>query len=173
MAQIERNIEAAQRRAAAQYDRAVAEAKRTGTSQEVDGVTLSDEGTAGAKIDAESHVTIDVSIDQPSFKLAVSSGVEPALSSGVMIPGAVAVLSMPTNTFREQPGNVERYVEAQTIAFLGRSAAPQVQKRAEHEYEVFATASSPALVIRLSGNETLIADLLRKTQWSSLLELLK
>jgi hypothetical protein len=173
MAQIEDNIQAAQRRAALQYDRAVSEAKRTGKSQEVDGVTLSDEGIAGARIDAETHVTIDVSIDEPSFKLAVLSGVEPALSSGVVIPGAVAVLSIPTNTFRERPGNVERYSEAQTIVFLGRSDRPQVQKRAEHEYEVFATASSPALVIRLSGNETLITDLLRKTNWSALLELLK
>ena len=62
MAQIENNIQAAQRRAALQYDRAVSEAKRTGRSQEVDGVTLADEGVAGAKIDAESHVTIDVAV---------------------------------------------------------------------------------------------------------------
>src|SRR6185295_6253992 len=47
-------------RAAAQYDAAVAEAKRTGKSQDVDGVTLGDEGIDGAKIDAESHLTIEV-----------------------------------------------------------------------------------------------------------------
>ena len=73
MAQIENNIEAAQRRAAAQYDRAVSEAKRTGKSQEVDGVTLSDEGVAGAKIDAESHVTIDVVFNEPSFTFDIAS----------------------------------------------------------------------------------------------------
>ena len=43
MAQIEDNIQAAQRRAALQYDRAVSEARRTGKSQEVDGVTLGTE----------------------------------------------------------------------------------------------------------------------------------
>ena len=53
MAQIERSIQAAQRRADLQYERAIAEAKRTGKSQDVDGVTLSDEGLAGARIDAE------------------------------------------------------------------------------------------------------------------------
>ena len=47
----------------------VAEAKRTGRSQDVDGVTLSDEGLAGARIDAESHVTIDVSFNQPSYRV--------------------------------------------------------------------------------------------------------
>ena len=50
---------------------------------------------------------------------------------------------------------------------------PEVQKRADNHFEVFATATSPALVIRLRGNEVLIADLLRKTNWNSLLELMR
>jgi hypothetical protein len=48
-----------------------------------------------------------------------------------------------------------------------------VQKRADNRFEVFATATAPALVIRLRGNEALIADLLRKTNWNSLLELMR
>ena len=83
MAQIENNIEAAQRRAAAQYERAVAEAKRTGRSQDVDGVTLSDEGLAGARIDAESHVTIDVAFNEPSYRVEIASSVQPAPSTRV------------------------------------------------------------------------------------------
>ena len=59
------------------------------------------------------------------------------------------------------------------MVFLGRDVAPEVQKRADHRFEVFAAATSPALVIRLRGNEVLIADLLRKTDWNSLLELLR
>ena len=172
MQQIERNIEAAQRRAAAQYERAVAEAKRTGRSQEVDGVTLSDEGVAGARIDGESHVTIDVSIDEPAFKLDVISAAQPAPSSPVPTPGAVAVLTAAADTYRDDD-NVERYAEAQTIVFLGRVAPPQVQKHAEHLFGVSATATAPSLIIRLRGNELLIADLLRKTNWNSLLELLR
>ena len=173
MAQIENNIQAAQRRAALQYDRAVSEAKRTGKSQDVDGVTLADEGVAGAKIDAESHVTIDVAINEPAFTFAVDSSIEPAPPRQVAIPGAVAVIAVPSNTFRETDTSIERFTEAQTIVFLGRVAAPEVQKRADHRYEVFATATSPALVIRLRGNEVLMADLLRKTNWNSLLELLR
>ena len=173
MAQIENNIQAAQRRAALQYDRAVSEAKRTGKSQEVDGVTLADEGVAGAKIDAESHVTIDVAANETSFKFEVDSSIQPAPSTQVTIPGAVAVIAMPSNTFRDRDTNIERYAEAQTFVFLGRVAAPEVQKRADDHFEVFATATSPALVIRLRGNEALIADLLRKTNWNSLLELMR
>jgi hypothetical protein len=171
MAQIENNIEAAQRRAALQYDRAVSEAKRTGRSQEVDGVTLYDEGVAGAKIDAESHVTIEVFDGAPSFELAIESSVQPALSSQAVISGAV-VLATPSNTFRDSGTNIERYAEAQTLVFLGRAAAPEVQKRADHQFEVLAAGTSPMMVIRMRGNEGLIADLLRKTNWKALLELL-
>ena len=173
MAQIENNIQAAQRRAALQYDRAVSEAKRTGKSQEVDGVTLSDEGVAGARIDAESHVTIDVVINEPSITFDVASSVQPAPSTQVSIPGAAAVIAVSSNTYRDQGTNIERYAEAQTMVFLGRVAAPEVQKRADNHFGVLATATAPAVVIRLRGNEVLIADLLRKTNWSSLLELLK
>lgn len=173
MAQIENNVQAAQQRAALQYERAVSEAKRTGKSQEVDGVTLADEGVAGAKIDAESHVTIAVAANETSFKFEVDSSIQPAPSTQLTIPGAVAVIATPSNTYRDRGTNIERYAEAQTFVFLGRVAAPEVQKRAEDHFEVFATATSPALVIRLRGNEALIAELLRKTNWNSLLELMR
>ncbi len=178
MAQIQTNIESAQRRAAAQYDRAVAEAKRTGKSQEVDGITLSDEGVAGAKIDADSHVVIDVGFNQPSYVFKVVSSVPPALSTQP-VPGAMAMVVMPANTFRDERLQGERYAESETLVFLGRIAAPEVQKRADHSYEVSAAATPAAdaaiatLVLHFRGNEALIADLLRKTDWSVLLELMK
>ena len=173
MAQIENNVQAAQRRAALQYERAVSEAKRTGKSQDVDGVTLADEGVAGAKIDAESHVTIAIAANETSFTFEVDSGTQPAPSTQVTIPGAVAVIAMPPNTYRERDTNIERYAEAQTFVFLGRVTAPEVQERADDHFEVFATATAPSMVIRLLGNEALIADLLRKTNWNSLLELMR
>ena len=88
MAQIQASLESAQRRSEAQYERAVAEAKRTGRSQDVDGVTLSDEGLAGARIDAEAHVTIDVEFNQPAYSFAVASSIAPSPSRTITIPGA-------------------------------------------------------------------------------------
>jgi hypothetical protein len=171
MAQIETSIEAAQRRAAAQFDRAVAEAQRTGKSQPVDGVTLADEGIAGAKIDAESHVTIEVASHQPAYKFTIDSSIQPALSTSVAISGGAAVIASAANTYHDD--GADRYAEAQTIVFLGR-VTPQVQKRADHSYEVTAASAAPSsIVIRMRGNELLIADLLRKTDWSSLQELIK
>ena len=128
MAEIEQSIEAAQRRAEVQYETAIAEAKRTRRSQDVDGVTLSDEGVAGARIDAESHVTIDVSLaENVAAKMSISS--------------------TPSSVYRGEDGT-ERFREAQSTVSVG------------------------SLVIRLRGNELLIADLLKKSDWASL-ELLK
>jgi hypothetical protein len=129
MAQIEQSIEAAQRRADAQYERAIAEAKRTGRSQDVDGVSLDDEGLAGARIDAESHVSIQVGVAGTPSR-------------------AVTITTTPSSVHRDDAG-IERFREAQ------------------------ATVSAGPLVITLRGNETLIADLLKKSDWASLLELLK
>lgn len=129
MAQIEQSIEAAQRRADQQYERAIAEAKRTGRSQDVDGVSLNDEGLAGARIDAESHVIVEVAL------------------AGA--PSRVVTTNMtPAGVDRDAEG-VERFREA-----------------------VATVAAGPALVT-LRGNETLIADLLKKSEWNRLLELLK
>ena len=179
MAQIENNIQSAQRRATAQYERAVAEAKRTGRSQEVDGVTLSDEGIAGAKIDADSHVTIDVAFNQAAFQFELASGIPPSPSTHTVIPGAVAVLAVASNVFRDERLNADRYCEAERHVFLGRVMTPQVTKRGDHTFEVTAgaTVSENAavanLVIRLRGNEVLLAELMSKTDWGALLELLK
>lgn len=182
MAQIEANVEAAQRRAAAQFDRAVAEAKRTGKSQEVDGVTLADEGVAGAKIDADSHVTIDVAFNQSSYQYDIASGAVPkpvlAMQLNPAIPRA-SVVTVAANSYRDLETGAERYCEAQTIVFLGRVSEPVLHKRGTSSvHEIHATAVPPegpsgSIVIRMRGNETLIADLLSKTDWKSLLELLQ
>jgi hypothetical protein len=173
MAQIEANVEAAQRRAAEQFERAVAEAQRTGTSQPVDGVTLADEGVAGAKIDAESHVTIEIQSNQGAYRFAIDSSIPPAPSTSVAMPAGAAVIAVASNTYRDDALGADRYVEGQTFVFLGW-VTPQVYKGAAHSYEVAAIATAPSsIVIRMRGNEGLIGDLLRKTNWNSLLELLK
>ena len=179
MAQIESNIAAAQRRAADQYDRAVSEAKRTGRSQEVDGITLGDEGIAGAKIDAETHVLVEVAFDQPSYSFDVTSSVRPAPSNQASIAGPTSVLAVPSNTYRDARAGADRYAEAETLVFLGQVAAPEVHERGDHAFVVTAGvtgvdgATPRTLVVRMRGNEVLMADLLRKTNWNALRELLK
>jgi hypothetical protein len=175
MALIERNIEAAQRRAAAQYDRAVEEARRTGKSQEVDGVTLSDEGIEGAKIDAESQVFVDVAFNHDAYRYLINSSAPPVLSTE--LAGAVAIVSFPANTYRDPAANADRYVAAESVVFLGRIVQPKVSKTADNSYEVSTTATPAdhvgvnSIVLRLKGNEALVKELLKKTVWKVLVEL--
>ena len=182
MAQIGVAIGAAQRRAELQYERAVAEAKRTGRSQDVDGVGLSDEGVAGARIDAEAHVTIDVDFNKPSYTFGVESSVAPAPSSSVMIAGAVAIITVPANVYRVKSGqrSEEKFSPAEAVVLFGTLGTPEVRERSENAHEVVALAAaaehpSPVrtMAIRLRGNEVLIADILRKTDWTQVLALLK
>ena len=182
MAQIGAAIDVAQKRAELQYERAVAEAKRTGKSQDVDGVGLSDEGIAGARIDAEGHVTIDVDFNQSSYAVAVESSVAPAASRQVTIAGAVAIVAVPSNIYRtrEAQRTDEKYCPAETIVYFGALAVPDVRQRSENAYDITASAvaiaGEPAvrsMVVRFRGNEVLIADLLRKADWNAVLELVK
>ena len=182
MAQIESNIEAAQRRAADQYERALAEAKRTGKSQEVDGVTLADEGVAGAKIDAESHVVIDMAFNEPAYRSTFHSGTQPnpSVEWQKAIPGSLAVVTLPSNTYRDSKSGVERFAEAETLVYLGRMTVPVMKKRGDESiFEVSATTTPSdgvavqSIVVRLRGNEALIAEILKKTNWKAVLELTK
>lgn len=181
MAEIRAAIEGAQRRSELQYERAIAEAKRTGRSQDVDGVGLSDEGIAGARIDAEAHVSIDVDFNQASYTYRVESAVAPAAGQGV-VPGAVAVITVPSNIFRIKTGDRtdERYGPAETVVFWGALGAPEVRERAQHAFEVSASSVAAtgagalrSLTVRLRGNEDLIAEIVMKADWKQLQELLK
>ncbi len=179
MALIGAAVEAAQRRAELQYEHAVAEAKRTGRSQDVDGVSLSDEGVAGARIDAEAHVTIEVDFNQPSYAFSVESGVAPAPSRQVAMAGAVALIKVPSNVFRTKSAErtEEKYGAAEAMVYFGAVRAPEVRERSANAYQVTAAAvpggTAPSLVVRLRGNELLIGEILGKTDWNRVQELLK
>jgi hypothetical protein len=74
----------------------------------------------------------------------------------------------------------ERLCEAEFQVYLGRVAAPEVRRRVDERYEVIAGATPSdngarvaSVVIRLRGNDAVIADILRKGNWGLLLELLK
>jgi hypothetical protein len=103
----------------------------------------------------------------------VVSSIPPAPSTQLAIPGAIAILATPSNTFRDAQAGIERYAEAQTAIFLGRMSVPEVRQRADYTFEVASTGTTGSLAVRLRGNEPLIADLVRKTNWPQVLELLR
>jgi hypothetical protein len=92
----------------------------------------------------------------------------------------VAVITVPSNVFRSTVArrSEEKYCPAETLVYFGAVTAPEVREPSENAYQVMAAAAgTPApgrsLVVRLRGNETLIAEILRTTSWHQLQELLK
>lgn len=177
MAQIENNIQAAQRRATLQYEAAVAEAKRTGRSQAVDGVSLSDEGVAGERIDAESYASIVVEFHEREYRFLVPGSMEPRLGESFHQPD-VEVLTVPGHVYKDE-ADTEHYAESHRIILLGRDLDTKVTKQKDGLYVVTAVPTAPAtagldsLAVHVRGNAVLVADILAKTNWSQLLELLK
>lgn len=174
MAKIENNIEAAQRRAADSYDRALEEARRTGKSQTVETVTLADEGVDGEKIDAESHVTIEVLFNQPQYHLAIAGRMEPkAILASPPFPHVDVV----AHTYKQDPHEgPEHYKEREFVIFLGPVSAPSVRFRdKEPVFDVVVNGSTAArtLAIRIRGNKELVSEIAAKTDWNALLELIK
>lgn len=177
MAQIENNIQAAQRRATLQYEAAVAEAKRTGRSQAVDGVSLNDEGVAGERIDAESYASIFVEFHEREYRFLVPGSMEPSRVES--FPHAnVQVLMVPGHVFKDESG-VEHYAEGHRIVLLGRTLDAKVTKSKDNLFVVTAVPTTPAtegldsLALHIQGNSELVADILAKANWAQLLELLK
>ncbi|MGH9384560.1 MAG: hypothetical protein ACRD2N_09775 [Vicinamibacterales bacterium] len=175
MVQIEAAIQAAQRRSQASYEKAVADARRTGRSQDVDGITLGDEGVAGARIDAEGHVTIAVEFNRPAYSFTVSSSIEPA-ALRAPVTGAVAAISVPANVYREgrDTATDERFCAAETHVFFGAIATPEVHRRSNTGFETtatsIATTAQPSdvrsAVVSLRGNGQLIDQIVRLADWT-------
>jgi len=181
MAGIQASLEQAQRRAEAQYEQAVADARRTGRSQDVDGVTLADEGIAGARADADEHVTVSFEFNLPAYSYQVRSAIAPVASRNVAVAGAVAVIAAPSNEYRDldAPGG-ERFSPAESVVLFGGVTAVRVDRRDGALFEITATgdalqpdAAVSSLVIRLRGNETLIAQILRDADWTQIVKLLE
>ena len=171
MAQIEVVVEAAQKKSQAQYERALAAVQHTGRSQDVDGVTLADEGVPGERIDAESHVIVDVLVNQTRYAFQVASSVEPVVVPGVPVP--FLVYSVPDNVYRERADSEERYCQARTFVLFGRFGQIEI-KRSGVNYDVtWPAGEGPGggpgvrtIVVRLAGNNDLIADIVKNADWS-------
>jgi hypothetical protein len=175
MAKIENNIESAQRRAADSYEQALSEARRTGKSQAVETVTLSDEGVDGEKIDAESHVTIDVLFNQAQYHFPIAGRMEPAANLPFAFP--FPHIDVVAHTYKQDPhSGPEHYKEREFIVFLGPVAAPSVTNRGLEpmfDLTVNGSAAARTMAVRIRGNKELVAEIAAKTNWNALLELLK
>ena len=168
MSEINAAVAAAERRAQAAYDKAMAELRRTGKGADLDVVTLDDEGIAGERIDAELEVSIEL---LPAQSFAMESGQAPRVVEGR--GGPAWVVSVAPNTYRPQRGGDtrEHFRAAETRLYFGDVARPAVTREGDEPLFRVAIQPSPeSFVVALRGNEELVTRLVAEAEWSRLAE---
>lgn len=164
-AEIQRAIMAAQQKAQAQYERAVAEFEKTGRTNAIEGITLGDEGIAGERFDAASRAIVTVG-QQPEYRIRIASSSEPSVSTTPF--GAIVRVS--ANVFREraanQPGE-PRFHASEVHVLLGAGAPPTVTRTGQNAFEITSTPGPAArtALVSVRGNEEIVEQVLARAAW--------
>jgi hypothetical protein len=178
-AQIQGAAMRSQQRSQGDYERAVAQFARGDRPGPVREVSLDDDGVAGERFDADARLLIEVVVDPAGTVFSVASSVEPRVDPAVR--GAVAVV-VPANTYTEPGVNGElsrtRFAAAQARVYVGGVSPPVVRKRGDADrYDVTVPLASGDTVghrvaVTLSGNSTLVDQVLERADWARLQALL-
>jgi len=119
---------------------------------------------------------IDRLLFEREYRMLVPGAMEPARVETFGHDGAV-VLMTPGHVYKDDDG-IEHYAESHRVVLLGRALAPRVSKQKDGLYVVTAAPTTPAtgrldsLVLHIRGNSELVSEILAKTNWNQLLELL-
>jgi hypothetical protein len=164
---IQQAVAAAERRAQAAYERALAEVRRTGKSTDVAGISLDDEGVAGERLDAELELTVALEPAARSFD--VLSSEPPVVEAGTK--GVSWIVRIAPNTFRDAsaPDGREHFRAAEAHLVYGDVARPAVVRAGDTPRFTVTVAPSPgAFAVVLRGNESLLAQVLAAADWARL-----
>jgi hypothetical protein len=166
MARIQQAVEAAERKAQAEYDRVLAEVKKSGIGSDVEGISLDDEGVAGERIDADLELTIELQPIQTST--ALSSSMAPTIAAGS--DGPAWIVSMPANVYREGTGKAlrERFRPAEARLYFDVRERPSVTRVGPSSFVLGVGASSAGRMVVLRGNEKLLDQVVATARWAAL-----
>lgn len=168
MERIQEAVEAAERKAQADYDRALAEVRRTGQPTDVNGISLDDEGVEGERIDAELELLI--ALEPAIDTVDITSAEAPVTSAGT---GAVSwILRVPSNTYRDpaSPDPREHFRAAEARLYFGLVKPPVVDRPepTRPRYVVTVPGAPGAFAVVLRGNESLLDTVLAAAEWTRL-----
>ena len=163
MKSIQEAVIAAERRAQAEYDRALQEYRKTGKGTNIDGISLDDEGVAGERIDAELELTIDIDPAPASFDIGTS--IAPEVTTSIAGPSFVIVIA--ANTYRDSAsGSVrQRFRPAEARLVFGMAGTPAIRARGADQFGVAMPPAAGAFAVVLRGNTALLHDILSKADW--------
>jgi len=164
----------AQRRSQSDYDQALLDFARTGRTSEIREVTLSDEGVAGERYDAESQLTIVAELVEAPRTFHVATGSSPAVVPSS--PGAPVVVRVPANTYVDDgPGGLPgaaHYCAEQAWVLLG-DLQPAINRVAgtpstDLTFAARGASGRPGIVIWIQGNAGLVEQVVTGGRWAAL-----
>lgn len=162
-----------QRRSQRDYEKAVSDFERTGRVSGIQEISLDDEGLAGEKYDADSHLLVSIAPLDDDLAFSVATGVVPAEVTGV--DGPTTVIRVPANIYRTAPDAgapaEEHYCAEQAWLVFGRSgpAAMAPRDNSPHVDVTVPVSRGPGAgggaVVSIRGNPALVEQVLRKADW--------
>lgn len=168
--QIQASAMRAQRQSQDDYERALAEFARGGSPSPIREVSLDDEGVAGERFDAESRLLVIVETGPDAADDVVETSVAPIVDARV--EGAI-VIRVPANVYARPvaPGEAEsvHFAPAQARLAFGGFGPPEIRPvdgRDAFDVSIPRQGEGRHVVVSLSGNATLLQDVLERADWS-------
>lgn len=165
-----------QRRSQGDYEQALSDFARTGRVSNIREISLDDDGVAGERYDADSHLLVSVAPLDDDLSFSVATGIPPAVMNGVA--GATMVIRVPANIYKAAaeagaPAE-EHYCAEQAWLVFGDAGVAVISPRADGP-QVDVTvpvAAAPGgragMVVSISGNAALVEQALRQADWPAL-----
>ncbi|MGE0462308.1 MAG: hypothetical protein AB7Q16_13145 [Vicinamibacterales bacterium] len=170
-----------QRRSQGDYEQAVSDFERTGRVSGIREISLDDEGVAGERYDADSHLAVSIEPLDADLAFSVATGVVPAQVNG--IDGPATVIRVPANVFEVPAGPGEpaeqHYCAEQAWLVFGASGPSAIAPRDKSPHvDVTVPVSAGSgvrggAVVSMSGNPALVEQALRKGDWVALRAVLR
>lgn len=162
-----------QRRSQGDYEQALSDFERTGRVSGIREISLDDDGVAGERYDADSHLLVSVAPLDDDLSFSVATGIPPAEMDGVA--GPATVIRVPANVYRAAaeagaPAE-EHYCAEQAWLVFGNTGEAAISPRADGpQVDVTVPVSTASggragAVVSISGNPALVEQALRQADW--------
>lgn len=174
-AEIQEAAMRAQRRSQGDYEQALSDFERTGRVSGIREISLTDDGVAGERYDADSHLLVSVAPLDDDVSFSVATGVMPSVVSGVN--GPATVIRVPAHVYAAPDGAAwppgEHYRAEQAWLVFGEAGTATIVRRADglHVDVTVPVETSPGrggALVEISGNPSLVEQALQKGDWSAL-----
>lgn len=165
-----------QRRSQGDYEQALSDFARTGRVSNIREISLDDDGVAGERYDADSHLLVSVAPLDDDLSFSVATGIPPAVMNGVA--GPMVVIRVPANVYKAvaeagAPAE-EHYCAEQAWLVFGDAGGAAISPRADGpQVDVTVPVSTEpggrgGVVVSISGNPALVKQALRRADWPAL-----